>query len=114
MAGSAKKRKTWRKGHEPSEFRRDVPANGRSNIDTIAIKDFADLPSSKLIVPIRDGRQDFRTLTWRCLSVAKPIDKRAGRIMIAEFRRLYFGERKRLTKQRCEAFFSNDANFISI
>jgi hypothetical protein len=44
----------------------------------------------------------------------KTYDKRAGRIMIAEFRRLYFGEHKRLTKQRCEEFFSNDANFVTI
>jgi hypothetical protein len=44
----------------------------------------------------------------------KTYDKRAGRIMIAAFRRLYFGKRKRLTKQRCEEFFSNDANFVTI
>jgi hypothetical protein len=44
----------------------------------------------------------------------KTYDKRAGRIVIAEFRRLYFGERKRLTKQRCEEFFSNDSNFLTI
>jgi hypothetical protein len=44
----------------------------------------------------------------------KTYDKRAGRIMIAAFRRLYFGKRERLTKQRCEEFFSNDANFVTI
>jgi hypothetical protein len=44
----------------------------------------------------------------------KKYDKRAGRIMIRDFRTHYFGERKRLTKQRCEEFFSNDRNFIDI
>jgi len=39
-------------------------------------------------------------------------DKRAGRIMIGDFRRHYFGRHKRLTKDRCEEFFSNDRNFI--
>jgi hypothetical protein len=43
----------------------------------------------------------------------KKYDKRSGRIMIAEFRLLYFGERKRLTKRRCEEFFSDDRNFLS-
>jgi hypothetical protein len=43
----------------------------------------------------------------------KKYDKRAGRIMIGEFRRLYFGKRKRLTKKRCEEFFSDDRNFLS-
>jgi hypothetical protein len=44
----------------------------------------------------------------------KAYDTRAGRIMIAAFRRLYFGKHKRLTKKRCEEFFSNDANFVTI
>jgi hypothetical protein len=43
----------------------------------------------------------------------KKYDKRAGRIMIGAFRRLYFGKRKRLTKQRCEEFFSDDRDFLS-
>jgi hypothetical protein len=34
--------------------------------------------------------------------------------MLREFRRRYFGKHKRLTKERCEEFFSNDANFIDI
>ena len=41
-------------------------------------------------------------------------DKQAGRIMIRDFRIHYFGEHKRLTKERCEEFFSNDRNFIDI
>ncbi len=33
--------------------------------------------------------------------------------MIRDFRIHYFGKRKRLTRARCEEFFSNDRNFIS-
>jgi hypothetical protein len=40
-------------------------------------------------------------------------DKRAGRILNRDFRIHYFGEHKRLTKQRCEEFFSDERNFIS-
>jgi len=48
------------------------------------------------------------------LPLRRKYDKRAGRIMIRDFRTHYFGERKRLTKRRCEEFFSNDRNFIDI
>ena len=41
----------------------------------------------------------------------KKYDKRAGRIMIRDFRRHFFGEHKRLTKARCEEFFNDDHNF---
>jgi hypothetical protein len=43
----------------------------------------------------------------------KTYNKRAGRILIRDFRSHYFGKHKRLTKRRCEAFFSNDKNFLS-
>jgi hypothetical protein len=43
----------------------------------------------------------------------KKYNKRAGRIMIRDFRLHYFGKHKRLTKARCEEFFSDDRNFIS-
>jgi hypothetical protein len=42
----------------------------------------------------------------------KKYNKRAGRILIRDFRIHYFGKHKRLTKQRCEEFFSNDKNFL--
>ena len=42
----------------------------------------------------------------------KKYNKRGGRIMIDDFRRHYFGKNKRLTKKRCERFFSNDKNFL--
>jgi 1,4-dihydroxy-2-naphthoyl-CoA synthase len=41
-------------------------------------------------------------------------DDAAGQIMIRDFCTHYFGARKRLTKDRCEEFFSNDANFIDV
>jgi len=34
--------------------------------------------------------------------------------MIRDFRIHYFGEHKRLTKERREEFFSNDRNFICL
>ena len=43
----------------------------------------------------------------------KKYNKHASRIMIGDFRRYYFGEHKRLTKERCERFFSHDRNFLS-
>jgi len=52
------------------------------------------------------------------LNLSSPLrrkyDKRAGRILIRDFRIHYFGEHKRLTKERCEEFFSNERNFIDI
>jgi hypothetical protein len=42
----------------------------------------------------------------------KKYNKRACRIMRRDFRRNYFGEHKRLTKELCEKFFSNDKNFL--
>ncbi len=51
-------------------------------------------------------------LTWPVRQ--KRYDKRAGRIVVRDFRRQFFGQHRRLTKQRCEEFFSNDANFLAI
>jgi hypothetical protein len=42
----------------------------------------------------------------------KKYNKRASRILIRDFRINYFGKRKRVTKERCEEFFSNDKNFL--
>ena len=56
-------------------------------------------------------RLPYLDLSWRPLR--RKYDKRAGRIVIRDFRTYYFGKHKRLTKDRCEEFFSNDRNFIS-
>lgn len=39
-------------------------------------------------------------------------DKQGCRNLLDDFRRLYFGEGKRLTKDRCEAFFNKRRNFV--
>jgi hypothetical protein len=41
----------------------------------------------------------------------KTYDKRGYRNLMRDFRRLYFDDRN-LTKNRCEAFFENDDNFL--
>ena len=41
-------------------------------------------------------------LSW---PLRRKYDKRAGCIMIADFRSHYFGRHKRLTKDRCEGVF---------
>jgi hypothetical protein len=50
------------------------------------------------------------------LDLSRPLrrkyDKRGSGILIRDFRRHYFGENKRLTKERCEEFFSDQSNFI--
>lgn len=51
------------------------------------------------------------------LDLASPLrerkyNKRAGRILIHDFRIHYFGKHKRLTKKRCEKFFANERNFV--
>ena len=56
-------------------------------------------------------RLPYLDLRW---PLRRKYDKRAGRIMLRDFRIHYFGEHKRLTKERCEEFFSNDRNFIDI
>jgi hypothetical protein len=81
------------------EFDRDRQFNGFEFVD-------ADSPPSRWCIrlPYLDLRRPLR----------RKYDKRAGLIMLRDFRRRYFGKHKRLTKERCEEFFSNDANFIDI
>jgi hypothetical protein len=56
-------------------------------------------------------RLPYLDLRWQ---FRRKYDKRAGGIMLRDLRRHYFGKQKRLTKERCEDFFSNDANFIDV
>ena len=46
------------------------------------------------------------------LCLRRKYDKRGGRILLRDFRIYYFGKHKRLTKKRCEKFFSDQRNFI--
>ena len=72
---------------------------------------FAALRSlTPTMLSILDGRQDFHYLDLSWL-LRRKYDKRAGRIMIRDFRIHYFGEH---TKELCEEFFSNDRNFIDL
>lgn len=57
------------------------------------------------------ARLRYVDLRW---PLRRKYDKGAGPIMIRDFRTHYFGKRKRMTKGRCEDFFSNDANFIDV
>jgi hypothetical protein len=57
-------------------------------------------------------RLPYLDLSWPLRR--KKYDKRGCRRMIRDFRTHYFGEHKRLTKERCERFFSNDRNFVDI
>jgi hypothetical protein len=66
----------------------------------------ANSPPSKRAI-----RLPYLDLRWQ---LRRKYDKRAGRIMLRDLRRHYFGKRKQLTKQRCEEFFSNDANFFNV
>jgi hypothetical protein len=43
---------------------------------------------------------------------SRAYDKRGCRYLLRDFRRLYFGEGVRLTKRRCEKFFSKRRNFL--
>ena len=81
------------------EFDRDRKFCGFEFVD-------ADSPPSRWATRLR-----YLDLQW---SIRKKYDKRAGRMMLRDFRRHYFGKQKRLTKERCEEFFNNDANFIDV
>jgi hypothetical protein len=78
---------------------RDRRFNGFEFVD-------ADRPPSRW-----STRLPYLDLRWQ---LRRKYDKRAGRIMRRDFRSHYFGKHKRLTKERCEEFFSNDANFIDV
>jgi hypothetical protein len=81
------------------EFDRDRRFYGFEFVD-------ADSPPSRWSL-----RLPYLDLRW---PLRRKYDKRAGRIMLRDFRRRYFGQHKRLTKERCEEFFSNDVNFIDV
>jgi hypothetical protein len=53
--------KVWRRKHEQLKSRNQIDASGRSNINTIAIKGFAALRSSKRMRGIRNGPLGFHT-----------------------------------------------------
>ena len=50
-------------------------------------------------------------LDLSCVRRGKAYDKRGCRNLLRDFRRHYFGDNTRLTKQRAEEFFRDDKNF---
>jgi hypothetical protein len=67
-------------------------------------------------IPWPCGRRSIRRspyLDLLCVRRGKPYDKRGCRNLLRDFRYHYFGDNKRLTKRRCEQFFSNKRNFLS-
>jgi uncharacterized protein (DUF3820 family) len=72
---------------------------------------FAFVKADSVLHPRWTTRLPHLDLLW---PLRRKYNKRAGRIMIRDFRIHYFGEHKRLTKDRCEEFFSNDRNFIDV
>jgi len=56
-------------------------------------------------------RLPYIDLSWT--SRRRSYDKGGGKRLIRAFVSVYFGGRKRLTKKRCEGFFSNEKNFVA-
>jgi len=56
-------------------------------------------------------RRSYLDLLLTCRS--NSYDKRAGRLMIRDFRRYFFGANSRMTKDSCEAFFNDESNFVN-
>jgi hypothetical protein len=73
------------------EFDRDRRFYGFEFVD-------ADSPPSRWSL-----RLPYLDLRW---PLRRKYDKRAGRIMLRDFWRRYFGKHKRLTKERCEEFLA--------
>ena len=103
----------WRERHGPSKFQNQIRASGGSNIVMNSVTGSVALVSLKPIARriLRwTTRRPYLDLTWPFRR--KKYDKRAGQIIIQDFRRHYSGEHKRLTKARCEEFFNNARNFV--
>ena len=75
---------------------------------------FAALGSLTPTMLSLDGRQDFHISICRGLFAEKSMTSVDAGTWIRDFRIHYFGERKRLTKERRKEFFSNERNFIDI
>jgi hypothetical protein len=69
----------------------------------------------KADMPWPCGRRSIRRspyLDLSCVRRDKGYDKRGCRNLLRDFRYHYFGDNTRLTKRRCEQFFSNKRNFL--
>jgi hypothetical protein len=69
----------------------------------------------KADTPWHYGFRSVRRLPYldlSCVRRGKPYDKQGCRNLLRDFRYHYFGDNTRLTKQRCQEFFSNKRNFL--
>jgi hypothetical protein len=68
----------------------------------------------KADMPWPYGSRSIRRVPYLDLSCVrrKAYDKRGCRNLLRDFRYHYFGDNTRLTKRRCEQFFSNKDNFL--
>jgi hypothetical protein len=76
---------------------------------------FMELAFVEVGVPSYCGYRRVHRLPYLDLSFirrSRTYDKQGCRNLLHDFRRLYFGEDVRLTKQRCEKFFSKRRNFL--
>jgi hypothetical protein len=94
----------------PNPRRKDLEVEYRYEIDH-RFCGFAFVDADSARFSWRSIRLQYLNLSW---PLRRKYDKRAGSIMIRDFRTHYFGQRKRLTKERYEEFFSDDRNFINI
>jgi hypothetical protein len=64
--------------------------------------------------PWPSGSRSIRRLPYLDLLCVchMPFDKRGCRNLLRDFRHNYFGDNTRLTKRRCQEFFSNNKNFL--
>src|ERR1700755_221231 len=70
----------------------------------------------KADMPWPCGSRSVRRLPYLdllCVRRGKEYDKRGCRNLLRDFRHHYFGDNTRLTKRRCEQFFSNKKNFLN-
>jgi hypothetical protein len=74
---------------------------------------FVEFGFVKADAPFHGGRvHRLPYLDLSFIGRSRAYDKRGCRYLLRDFRRLYFGEGVRLTKGRCEEFFSNRRNFL--
>jgi hypothetical protein len=111
-AGSGQRPVTWRERPAPSKFQK----GNRLKLEVEYRFDVDNRFCGFAFVKAESWHSRW-TMRLSHLDLAWPLrgkkyNKQASRILIRDFRLSYFGKHKRLTKQRCEEFFSNDKNFL--
>jgi hypothetical protein len=93
-----------------------IPRESGKNLEVEYWYEFGDRFCGFGIVKASDARYSRWSIRLPYLDLSWPFrrdyDKRAGRLLMRGFRLHYFGQNKRLTKERIETFFSNPRNFI--